>query len=195
MKGKTSQREGLLEKTLREAPVVRRGEYEYFIHPLTDAIPALAPELLSEVCDRILKVANPGAEKIFTMEAMGIQIAAVLSQKTGLPVNIVRKRQYWLPGEVVLDQSTGYSKGQMFINAVRKGDRLLVVDAVISTGGTLIAVLNALKRIGAEVVDVVCVIERGDGIDKVKVATGFDVKTLAKIEVRDMRVVVLKKTE
>jgi len=186
---------GLLEETLRKAQVVRRGEYEYFIHPLTDAIPPLEPALLSEVCDRIKAVSDVGrADKILTMEAMGIHIAAVLSQKTGLPVNIVRKRQYWLPGEVVLDQSTGYSKGQMFINAVGKGDRLLVVDAVISTGGTLIAVLNALKRIGAEVVDVVCVIERGDGIAKVRKATGIKVKTLVKIDVKDGKVATLPKS-
>jgi adenine phosphoribosyltransferase len=125
------------------------------------------------------------------MEAMGIHVAAVLSQKTGLPVNIVRKRQYFLPGEVVLDQSTGYSKGQMFINAVNKGDKLLVVDVVISTGGTLIAVLNALKKIGAKVVDVICVIERGDGVTKVRKATGITVKTLVKIDVKNGKVVVL----
>ncbi|MFH1789243.1 MAG: hypoxanthine/guanine phosphoribosyltransferase [Candidatus Altiarchaeota archaeon] len=177
-----------LEDSLLSAPVVRRGEYEYFIHPLTDGIPPLTPGLLTEVCGRIQDVVNPGAEKILTMEAMGIHFAAVLSVETGMPLNIVRKRQYWLPGEVVLDQATGYSKGKLYINAVNAGDRLLVVDAVISTGGTLTAVLNALKKIGAEVVDVVCVIERGDGVAKVKKETGFDVKTLVKIEVRNGKV-------
>jgi len=183
---------GLLKESLLNAKVVRRGEYDYFIHPLTDAIPPLTPDLLSEVCERVREVANPGADKILTMEAMGIPIAAALSLKTGLPFNIIRKRQYWLPGEVVLDQSTGYGKGKMYINAVEEGDKLLVVDAVLSTGGTLVAVLNALKKkIGAEIIDVVCAIERGDGVAKVKEATGFDVKTLVKIDVADGKVVIL----
>lgn len=184
----------LLKKSLREAPVIRRGEYNYFIHPLTDAIPRITPKLLDEVADCIIRHSDTKVDSILTMEAMGIHIATAVSQKTGLPFNIVRKREYGLPGEVVLDQSTGYSKGKMYINAVKKGDRILVVDAVISTGGTLVAVLNALKKIGAKVSDVVCVIERGDGVRIVKEKTGFDVKTLVKIEV-DKKVRIIKSIE
>ena len=184
----------LLKKSLLSAPVMKRGEYNYFIHPLTDAIPRITPALLDEVADCIVRHADTKVDAILTMEAMGIHIAAALSQKTGLPFNIVRKREYGLPGEVVLDQSTGYSKGKMYINAVEKGDRLLIVDAVISTGGTLVAVLNALKKIEAEVADVVCVIERGNGGRAVKEKTGFDVKTLVKIEV-DKKVRIIKSIE
>ncbi len=185
----------MLEKlvsSLEKAPTLKRGDYTYFVHPLTDSIPPIEPELLHEVCSAIKDTSNLDVDYILTMEAMGIHISAVLSQMTNLPFYIVRKRQYWLPGEVVLDQSTGYSKGKMFINFVKKGDRVLVVDAVISTGGTLVAVLNALKKIGAEVTDVVCVIERGEGSQAVKAATGFDVKTLVKIDVVDNRVRVLR---
>lgn len=182
---------GLLEETLLKAAVVKRGEYEYFIHPLCDSIPPLTPSLLEEVCLRIQDAANPGARKILTMEAMGIHIGAVLSLQTGLPLSIVRKRQYWLPGEIILDQTTGYSKGAMYVNSVKAGDKILVIDAVISTGGTLIAVLNALKKTGAKVVDVVCAIQRGGGARKVKDATGFDVKTLVKIKVEDGKVLIL----
>lgn len=182
---------GLLEESLMRAQVIKRGSYDYFIHPLTDGIPPIKPQLVREVCERIRETAEPGAEKILTMEAMGIHVAAVLSQMTSMPLNIVRKRSYGLPGEVRLDQSTGYSKGEMFVNAVEAGDKILIVDAVVSTGGTLTAVLNALKGIGAEVVDAVCVIERGDGVGKIRKATGFEVKTLAKIEVIDGRVHVL----
>lgn len=175
----------LLKKSLRNAQVMQRGEYRYFIHPLTDSIPRIKPELMKEVCEAITSVADTDVDCILTMEAMGIHIAAVLSQMTGLPFYIVRKRSYELPGEIILDQSTGYSKGNMYINSIKKGDRILVVDAVVSTGGTLVAVLGALNKIGAEVRDVVCVIERGDGVSVVKEKTGFNVKTLVKIEVDD----------
>jgi len=71
--------------------------------------------------------------------------------------------------------------------AARKG-----VDAVISTGGTLTAVLTALQKIGAEIVDIVCVIERGEGKQLVKEKTGYDVKTLIKIDVKDGEVKILE---
>ena len=182
----------LLVKSLEECPVIKRGEYNYFIHPVTDGIPRLEPVMLSDVCDTIAKVSDLNVDYILTMESMGIHISSVLSQKTGLPVNIVRKKQYWLSGEIVLDQTTGYGKGKMYINCVKKGDRVLVVDAVVSTGGTLVAVLQALKKAGVVVKDAVCVIERGEGKRVVKEQTGFDVKTLVKIDVLD-KVRVLKK--
>ena len=182
----------LLVESLRKAPVIERGKYRYFIHPLTDSIPPLEPELLKEVCDAIVEAADLDVNYIVTMEAMGIHIGALTSQMTGLPLNIIRKRQYGMPGEMVLNQTTGYSKGSMYLNNVKKGDVVTIIDAVISTGGTLIATINALKSGGALIKDIVCVIERGDGVSEVKDATGFEAKTLVKIEVDDNRVKILK---
>ena len=175
----------LLNESMEKAPVMKRGPYSYFIHPLTDSIPPLRPELVREVCESIKEHARLDVDYIVTLEAMGIHISAVLSQMTGLPINIIRKRQYGLPGEIVMDQSTGYSKGAMYLNGVRKGDRVMIVDAVISTGGTLIAAIRALKNAGAMVEDVICVIERGDGVEKVRQSTGYKVKTLIKIDVTE----------
>jgi len=182
----------LLVESLRKAPVIERGEYSYFIHPLTDSIPPLRPELLKEVCTAIVEAADFDVNYIVTMEAMGIHIGALTSQMTGLPLNIIRKRRYGMPGEIVLNQTTGYSRGSMYLNNVKKGDVVTIIDAVISTGGTLIATINALKMAGALIKDVVCVIERGDGAMAVEEATGFQVKTLVKIDIVDNRVKILK---
>ena len=181
----------LLIESLISAPVIKRGQYDYFIHPITDSIPPLKPDLMREICEGIIENVRLDVDYIVTMEAMGIHISAVLSQMTGLPVNIIRKRQYGLPGEIAIDQSTGYSKGSMYLNSVKQGDNVTVVDAVISTGRTMTATLKALQKGGAIIQDIVCAIERGDGVKHVKEATGFDVKTLAKIEVTD-RVRVVK---
>ncbi len=173
----------LLKKTMEDAPVIERKGYRYFVHPLTDSIPPIRPEIVKEVCEYIMEHADLDVDYIVTMEAMGIHVSAVLSQMTGRPFYIVRKRRYGLPGEVVVDQRTGYGKGSMYINSAKEGDVVTIVDAVVSTGGTLTAVVDGLRRAGAEVKDIVCVIERGDGVEKVKAATGLDVKTLIKIEV------------
>ncbi len=45
---------GLLEESLKAAPIVKRGEYNYFIHPITDGVPYLEPRLLNDVTDRII---------------------------------------------------------------------------------------------------------------------------------------------
>lgn len=172
----------LLKKTLIEAPMIKRGEYYYFIHPISDGVPILYPELLGEVSDHILEIADTNVDRILTVEAMGIPIATALSLKTGIPLSIVRKRKYEIDGEVKLSQSTGYSNGELYINGITKGDRILIVDDVISTGGTLHALVDALQDIGAIICGIIVVIERGNGSSGLA-KLGIDVTTLVKIDV------------
>ena len=179
----------LLRESLRDAPVVRFGEYQYFVHPLSDGVPAIDPRLLTEVAQEIARVADLDVDKIVTAEAMGIPLATALSLAAGIPFVIIRKRRYGLPGEVVVDQRTGYSKGALHINGLSPGDRVLIVDDVISTGGTLNPVLDALKGMGVVVKDVVIIFEKGDGKAAVEKRHGIRVKTLQRIDVRDGRVI------
>ncbi|TGC11018.1 hypoxanthine/guanine phosphoribosyltransferase [Methanolobus halotolerans] len=175
----------MLEKlcdSLLNAPIVRRGEYYYFIHPIADGVPFLEPDLLEEITDHIVQIADMDVDRIIAIEAMGIPLATALSLKTGIPFSIIRKRSYELDGEILLSQQTGYSKGELYINAIKNGDRVLIVDDVVSTGGTLMALITALKSMGAEVCDTVVVLERGEGVSRMR-DMGFEVKTLVRISV------------
>lgn len=174
----------ILQESLLNAPIVHRGAYHYFIHPISDGVPQLEPALLDEVTDHILGMVTKDFDKILAIEAMGIPLATALSMKTGIPFTIIRKRPYELEGEIKLSQETGYSKGELYINDVREGDRVLIVDDVISTGGTLVALMNALEGIGATVTDNIVIIERGDGVSRLR-DMGIDVKTLVRIDVTE----------
>lgn len=152
----------LLVKSLETCPMVKRGKYNYFIHPITDGVPVVDPALLREVCGAMLKVLDlDRVDKIVVVEAMGIHIGAVLSVMTDIPMTIMRKRVYNLPHEIPVHQATGYSKGELYLNGVHKGDRVVIIDDVVSTGGTMRALLQALDIAGAEVVDVCIAIQRG----------------------------------
>ncbi|HOT06580.1 MAG: Hypoxanthine/guanine phosphoribosyltransferase [Methanosaeta sp. PtaB.Bin039] len=177
----------ILKMSLREAPVFRRGEYNYFIHPITDGVPQVRPALIREVVGHIIRIADMDVDKIVTVEAMGIPIGMALSLATDIPLVIVRKRKYGLPGEIEVSQVTGYSKSQLFVNGIEKGDRVIMVDDVVSTGGTALAVCQALSVAGAIVKDLVVVIERGSGADLVRDA-GYPLKTMVRVEVDPKRV-------
>jgi len=180
----------ILKKSLLESPVVKKSNYDYFVHPVTDGIPVVEPQLLDEVAEAISKFANLNVDKIVCMEAMGIHIATALSLKTGIPFVVVRKRFYGLKGEVDVRQVTGYSDGRLYINGVAEGDRIILVDDVVSTGGTMTAVLNALKSMGVEVMDVIAVVEKGEGKEIVERNTGFKIKSLLKVNVKNDKVVI-----
>jgi adenine phosphoribosyltransferase len=169
-----------LVESLETCPIVKRGDYNYFIHPITDGVPIVDPALLREVCTAMIKVLDlTGVEKIVVVEAMGIHIGSVLSTMTDIPMTIMRKREYKLPCEIAVHQTTGYSKGELYLNGVYKGDRVVIIDDVISTGGTMKALLKALEIAGADIVDICIAIQRGDP------DIGRPYKSLVKIEVTE----------
>jgi adenine phosphoribosyltransferase len=160
--------------------MVKRGEYNYFIHPITDGVPVVSPALLRDVCSAMIKMLDlNGVDKIVVVEAMGIHIGAVLSVMTDIPMTVMRKREYKLPGEVAVHQTTGYSKGELYINGIGKGDRVVIIDDVVSTGGTMRALLQALEIAGAEVVDICIAIQRG------KPDIGRPYKSLVRVDVTE----------
>lgn len=178
----------LLRKSLLEAPVVKKGDYNYFVHPITDGVPRIDAELLEEIIGEICSVADTDCDKIVTAEAMGIPIGTALSLRLGVPLAIIRKRAYNLPGEISIKQVTGYSTSEMFINGVVRGDRVLLVDDVLSTGGTLLAIADALKRMGADFSDIVIVIEKKGKREYVENTIGVPVKALISVEIVDGKV-------
>jgi len=180
-----------LKRSLLDAPIIEKEGYHYFVHPISDGVPMLRPELLREIVIKIIRKAElEDVDKIVTPAAMGIHISTAVSLMTDIPLVVVRKRQYGLEGEVSLSQVTGYSENEMFVNDVFEGDRVLVLDDVLSTGGTLAALTGALEEIGADICDIVCVIKKVGGQNKLA-DDGYKAKTLINVDVVDGEVVVV----
>ena len=174
------------------APVVWKEGYPYFVHPLSAGVPRQTSELLSAARDLVAENVDwDSIDLILGIEAMGIPLAAALCLTSGKPLVIGRKRQYGLPGEVSIDQSTGYSKGEIYLNDIQKGARVLIVDDVVSTGGTLHPILQAVDRMGAIVQDCWIVFEKGDGMDKIRTAGDWPLNSLVKIEMQGEKIVIL----
>ncbi|PSQ49458.1 adenine phosphoribosyltransferase [Halobacteriales archaeon SW_6_65_15] len=179
-----------LKQSLLDAPIIEKDGYHYFVHPISDGIPVLEPSLLREIVIQIIRKAElEDVDKIVTPAAMGIHISTAVSLMTDIPLVVIRKREYGLEGEVALSQQTGYSENEMYVNNVREGDRVLLLDDVLSTGGTMKAITEALEHIGADVADVLAVIKKvgPNELDD----SGYDVKTLINVDVQDGEVVIV----
>lgn len=171
-----------LHQSVISAPVIMKGDYPYFIHPLSDGVPMQSCELLTAARDLIDANVNWNkVDKILGIEAMGIPLATALCLISGKPMVVGRKREYGLPGETCIDQSTGYSKGKIYINDIQEGDRILLVDDVVSTGGTLLPILKCLDSIGAIVSACWIVFEKDDGMSYVRSKGDWPLNSLVKI--------------
>ena len=182
-------------KSLEASPIVKKGDYNYFVNPISDGVPAMDPKMLRELSLAVYKHADLNIDKIVAVEAMGIHLATALSLATDIPFVVIRKREYGLEGETQVYQKTGYGSSNLFINDLHAGERVLLIDDVVSTGGTLIALLKTLEDLGLEIKSTVAVIEKGQGKEIVERETGHKVISIVKLDVIDGKVVIEKTIE
>ncbi len=155
-------------------------------------MPRQDAELLAAARDLVMqRVEWEGIDIILGIEAMGLPLAAALSLASGKPLVVGRKRSYGLPGEYAIDQSTGYSKGEIFLNDIGNGDRILLVDDVVSTGGTLEPILRAISALGATVADCWVIFDKDDGLQRLRDLFTCPLNSLLKISIIDGNTVVV----
>ncbi|MED6106873.1 hypothetical protein PIB30_008568 [Stylosanthes scabra] len=95
------------------------------------------------------------------IEARGFIFGPPIALAIGAKFVPLRKPKK-LPGKVISQEyilEYGRDCLEMHVGAVEAGERALVVDDLIATGGTLCAAMDLLERVGAEVVECACVIE------------------------------------
>ncbi|KAL8492097.1 hypothetical protein ACS0TY_023643 [Phlomoides rotata] len=95
------------------------------------------------------------------VEARGFIFGPPIALAIGAKFVPMRKPKK-LPGEVISEEYSleyGTDKMEMHVGAVQSGERAIVVDDLIATGGTLNAAIRLLERVGVNVVECACVIE------------------------------------
>ena len=184
----------ILQNSLKGAPIIWKGDYPYFIHPISDGIPRMDPNVLRATRDLIISMVDwSKIDLIVSVEAMGLPLLAAVGEASGKPTVVIRKRSYGMEGEVEVNVSTGYSKSTTYINDIKPGERILIVDDVISTGGTLEPILETLEGMGVKLQDIIIAIEKGEGRERLSVERpGWPIRTLARIDIVDGRVEIVE---
>ncbi|MGA1820177.1 MAG: adenine phosphoribosyltransferase [Thermoplasmatota archaeon] len=180
----------LMIESFRDIPIVRIGDYDYFVHPLSDGIPEIRPDLLSAASVLVsgLLPESDGYDILLTVESMGIPITTAVSSRVMKPYSIVRKRKYGLPGEIGTDQMTGYSFSELHLNLPRGGGRAVLLDDVLSTGGTLKAVSEAASRSDWKIVQAIFLFNKmGDERGRLAGELGFPLMSVLDLEYRNGR--------
>lgn len=115
------------------------------------------------------------------IESRGFIFGAAVAYKLGAGFVPIRKPNK-LPAETIKEEYSleyGTDIIEIHADALKKGDRVLVIDDLLATGGTALAACNLVKRIGAEVVASAFIIELDPlkGREKIE-ATGVKVVSM-----------------
>ena len=107
---------------------------------------------------------NAQIDAVVAIDARGFIIGAPLAYELNTSFIPVRKKGK-LPGETISEQYTleyGKAEVEMQKTALLPGDRVLLVDDIIATGGTMIAAANLIQKLGAEIVEITTIIDLPD---------------------------------
>lgn len=129
-----------------------------------DISPLLADaEALSAAVDLLadkMKIL-PAFDKIVAVDARGFIFGAALALKLNKGLVLCRKGAK-LPGDVISeDFGYEYSRESLSIKkeAIKTGEKFLVIDDVMATGNTLLAAYKIIEKLGGEVVGILCLVE------------------------------------
>ncbi|MEJ5976985.1 adenine phosphoribosyltransferase [Novosphingobium sp. PS1R-30] len=105
-----------------------------------------------------------GAQALAGIEARGFIFGAAAAARIGLPFVPVRKPGKLPVPVLALDYALEYGTGTLEIDpdAVHTGQRVVVIDDLLATGGTALAATQLLRKAGALVEDTLFVIDLPD---------------------------------
>ena len=146
-----------------------------------DITPLLADEIaFSTVIDLIVVHFGRGnVDKVVGIEARGFILASPVAYHFGAGFVPVRKKDK-LPYETETAEYAleyGIATLEIHRDAVRQGERVLIVDDVLATGGTAKATADLVERIGGKIVGIACLIEL-DFLAGRRQLDGYDLFTL-----------------
>ncbi|AWB85082.1 adenine phosphoribosyltransferase [Corynebacterium liangguodongii] len=129
-----------------------------------DLTPVLADaEALAVVIRELSAAARDfGADMIGGLDARGFLIGSAVAYDLGIGILAVRKKGKLPPPVLSEEYSTEYSEAALEIPAEGidlRGKRVVLIDDVLATGGTLVAATNLIERAGGSVVGYAVVLE------------------------------------
>jgi adenine phosphoribosyltransferase len=141
--------------------------------------------LRSAVDGLLLPFLNAKIEKVVGIEARGFILGGAVAHELGRGFVPIRKKGK-LPWKTISQDYAleyGTDRMEMHADAIAPGDRILLIDDLIATGGTAEAAVQLIRRSGGEVVSAAFVVDLPDlgGADKLR-AMGVGVHSLIAFE-------------
>jgi orotate phosphoribosyltransferase len=109
------------------------------------------PELLRRLGKHLAALVPLTTQRLAAPELGAVLLGGALSMETGLPLVLVRK------------EPKGYGTSKQIEGRMERGDRITVIEDVVTTGGDSLRSAQVLREAGADVIHLVVVLDRGEG--------------------------------
>ena len=109
------------------------------------------PELLRRLGKHLSTLVPLTTQRLAAPELGAVLLGGAVSMETGLPLVIVRK------------EPKGYGTSKQIEGRMERGDRITVIEDVVTTGGDSLRSAQVLRDAGADVIHLVVVLDRGEG--------------------------------
>ncbi len=123
------------------------------------------PKALRMVADAFIqRYIDSEITHIACIDARGFLIGSIMAYHLNIPLVLVRKKGK-LPGKTVSTEyqlEYGTAAVEMQEDALTAGDKVLIFDDLIATGGTILAACNLIKELGAEPLEAAAIIDLPD---------------------------------
>ncbi len=131
------------------------------------------PEAFRSTCDRFYdRYREMEIDKVVGIDARGFIFGAVLAYRLNVGLVLIRKKGKLPYKTIKAEYTLEYGKNiiEMHEDAIEKGEKVLILDDLIATGGTVLAATKLVEKLGGEIVECAFLVELPDlkGREKIK---------------------------
>ena len=141
------------------------------------------PLAFREAIDGLVAIfTNSGADKVVGIDARGFLLASTVAYFLRSGVVIVRKKGKLPSEKILIDHNLEYGAGtlEMHVDSVKPGEKILIIDDVLATGGTAEAAARLTEKLGGKIVGLGFLLELPlGGRDRLK---NYEIKSLIKYD-------------
>ena len=176
-------------KLIEKSKVYDLGNYKYFVFPFKGIYP-INLTLLKETVNLMKLNISSESNKIFTFMVDGIVIALPIALETNKSLVISRDFHYNLPDINSFLQKTNYHERKMYFTGLEESDKIEIIDAVISSGKTILSSIEELNKINCEIKGIHTVVNKVDygGSDILK-GKGYKIFSLMDVKIEGNKII------
>ncbi|WP_150269402.1 phosphoribosyltransferase [Paenibacillus tepidiphilus] len=168
---------GKLSQSISSAKSVRIHKdkdtvYDFKLYPFGERGTYIEPELISEITERLaadIEDRFPAFDYIVSPEPGGHTWGMLAAYRLGKPMNILRlSTELYDNYEVCIKRETAYNENYIYFDGFKAGDRVLLLDDVISSGATIRCIARQFADMGVELVGVQAILAKGEHYRKLE---------------------------